>query len=104
MDTKRVTLAATVMAGRKLLRPFLIFKGKQNGRIPMRDFSTYPIAEKDACQDKAWMDEVDMHQWIDDVLKPWKDKQDIASQSVEPPILILDAYRMHQMGSVLNRI
>ena len=103
-DTKHVTLAATVTAGGKMLRPFLIFKGKQNGRIAMREFSTYPIPGKYACQDKAWMDEVAMHQWIDDVLKPWKDEQDIASQSVEPPILILDAYRVHQMGSVVNRI
>jgi hypothetical protein len=30
-DTKRVTLAATVTASRKMLVPFLIFKGKPNG-------------------------------------------------------------------------
>ena len=55
-DTKRVTLADTVTAGGKMLRPFLIFKGKQNGHIIMCEFSTYPIAGKYACQDKAWMD------------------------------------------------
>ena len=37
-DTKRVTLAATVTAGGKMLRPFLTFKGKQTGRIAMRKF------------------------------------------------------------------
>jgi hypothetical protein len=104
MDTKHVTLAATVTAGGNMLRPFLIFKGKQNGRITMHKFSTYAIAGKYACQDKAWMDEVAMHWWIDDILKPWKDEQDIASQSMEPSILSLDAYRVHQMGSVMNRI
>ena len=41
-DTKRITLAATVTASGKMLPPFLIFKGKPNGRIAMREFSTNP--------------------------------------------------------------
>ena len=35
-ETKRVTLAATVTASGKLLTPFLIFKGQQNGHIVQR--------------------------------------------------------------------
>ena len=33
MDTKRVAVAATVTASRKMLPPFMIFKGAPNGRI-----------------------------------------------------------------------
>jgi hypothetical protein len=101
-DTKRVILAVTVTASGKVLAPFLIFKGKPSGRIAMRKFSTYPNAGKYACQEKAWMDEKKMHEWIDVVLKPWKDDQDSNNPSPEPPIIILDAYRIHQMGLVVN--
>ena len=52
-DKMPVTLAATVMASGKMLRPFLIFKGKQIGRIAMLKFSTYTSIGKYACQDKA---------------------------------------------------
>ena len=34
----------------------------------------------------------------------WKANRDENNPSVEPPILILDAYRMHQMGSIVNQI
>jgi hypothetical protein len=50
------------------------------------------------------MGEVVMHQWVDDILKPWKDAWDSISHNVEPHIIILDAYCVHQMGSVVNRI
>ena len=103
-DTKRVTLAVTVTATGKMLPPFLIFKGKPNGRIAMREFSTYPAHGRYACQEKAWMDEVRMHEWVETVLKPWKDERDENHPNMNPPILILDAYRVHQMGSVVNRI
>jgi hypothetical protein len=103
-DTKRVTLAATVTASGKMLAPFLIFKGKPNGRIATREFATFPSEGEYACQDKAWMDEVRMHEWVAKVLKPWKNHRDANYPSAEPPLLILDAYRVHQMGSVVNRI
>ena len=45
-----------------------------------------------------------MNKWIDVVLQPWKANRDENNPSVEPPILILDAYRVHQMGSVVNWI
>jgi hypothetical protein len=45
-----------------------------------------------------------MHVWIDAVLKPYKDKKDARDPGGPPPILILDAYRIHQMGLVVNRI
>ncbi len=45
-----------------------------------------------------------MHEWIDKVLKPWKDERDSNNLDINPPVLILDAYRVHLMGSVVNRI
>ena len=50
------------------------------------------------------MDKVRMHEWIDKVLKPWKDERDSNNPDINPPVLILDAYRVHLMGSVVNRI
>jgi hypothetical protein len=50
-DTKQVTLAATVTASGKMLSPFLIFKGKPNGRIAMWEFSTFPTQAQYACQE-----------------------------------------------------
>jgi hypothetical protein len=99
-DTKRATLAATVTGSGKLLTPFLIFKGKSNGRIAAKELQTYPNECIYACQEKAWMDEVMMHKWIDLVLIPWKESRNPGVI----PVLILDAYRVHMMGSVVNRI
>ena len=99
-DTKRATLAATVTGSGKLLTPFLIFKGKANGRIASKELQTYPKECIYACQEKAWMDESMMNTWIDLVLIPWKNSRDPGVI----PMLVLDAYRVHMMGSVVNRI
>ncbi len=50
------------------------------------------------------MNEDKMHEWIDVVLAPWKAARDEQNMGGDPPLLILDAYRVHQMGSVVNRI
>jgi len=73
INTKQVTLAATVTASGKMLPPFLIFKGKPNGWIAMWEFLTFPASGRYACQEKAWMDEKRMQEWVDVVLKPWKE-------------------------------
>jgi hypothetical protein len=48
------------------------------------------------------MDETMMHEWIDVVLKPWKESWDANNSHVQLPIGVLDAYLMHQMGSMVN--
>jgi hypothetical protein len=85
-------------------KPFLIFKGKPIGHIAMHELSIYLEAGKSACQEMVWMDEMKMHEWIDEVFTWWKAAWDLNNVSVEPPIFIFDAYRVHQMGSVANRI
>ncbi len=99
-DTKRVTLAVTVDGGGNMLPPMLIFKGTVNGRIANHEFSTYPDSGHYCCQKKAWMDKELMNRWIDQVLIPWK----MTKPPGVVPTLILDAYRVHMMGSIVNRI
>ncbi len=41
-----------------------------------------------------------MNVWIDLVLIPWKNARD----PDVVPLLVLDAYRVHMMGSIVNRI
>jgi len=80
--------------------PFLIFKGKRQGRIERREFSTYPDGCFYAVQDNAWMDEIAMLSWVNNVLKPHVESapDDII------PILLLDSYRCHTMQSVVRKI
>jgi hypothetical protein len=102
-DTKRATLAAAVTGSGDLLTPMLIFKGKKDGRIATKDLKNYPSGCLYACQAKAWMDEDKMNEWIDVVLIPWVKKR----RAVNPycvPLLLLDSYRVHMMGSVVLRI
>ena len=51
----------------------------------------------------GWMRKM-VNEWIDVVLKPWKDDRDATNPSIQQPIIILDAYPVHQMGSVVNHI
>ena len=65
-----------------------------------KEFSTYPSHGQYLCQPKAWMDEDAMNKWIDLVLIPWKGTK-------APGIiltLILDVYRIHMMGNIVNLI
>jgi hypothetical protein len=95
-DMKHIPLAAAAIASGNMLPPYLIFKGKPNGCIASWEFWTFPDTGNYACQDKAWMDEGMMHKWIDVVLRPWKEMQDFNQPCTQPPILILDAYRVHR--------
>jgi hypothetical protein len=84
----------------ELLPPFLIFKGAQNGRIAKTELGTFPEMGFYAMQCKAWMDESMMSVWIEKCLLPWK-------ETLPPgvtPLLILDSFRVHMMGSVVEKI
>ena len=50
------------------------------------------------------MDEALMNEWIEIVLILWKANCNGNNLSLQPPILVLDAYCVQQMGSVINRI
>ena len=103
-STMRLTCAVTVSAAGDILRPFIVFKGKCDGRIA-REFgnpekSDFPVDCSYMCQDRAWMDEAVMLQWVKEVLEPW-------SKHVPPgivPYLLLDSYKCHLMSSVVRAI
>jgi hypothetical protein len=50
------------------------------------------------------MDKAKMQECIEVMLIPWKEVQDTDNLDVWPPIIILDAYLLHKMGSVLNKL
>jgi hypothetical protein len=78
----------------------VIFKGKPNGRIAKMEFARYPAPHHYCCQKNAWMDEAVMLAWVDDILQPYVET---ALDDVIP-LLILDSYQCHMMGSVVQRI
>ena len=92
-DTKRVTLAVTVDPNGKMLPPMLLFKGSTNGQI-----GAYPDCYHYGCQKKAWIDEEMMDKWIDFVFIPWRS----TTSPAVVPLLILKAYCVHMMGTVVN--
>ena len=99
-DTKRATCAMTVTASGKILKPFLVFKGKPGARIEQREFPSFSKECFYACQDNAWMDEGVMLLWIEKVLKPHV----FGAPENIVPILFLDSYRCHMMASVVEKI
>ena len=101
-STMRLTCAATVSAAGDILRPFIIFKGKCDGRIAHvfqnPEKSGYLVDCSYICQERAWMDEAVMLQWVKQVLEPW-------SKNVPDgimPYLLLDSYKCHLMSSVVH--
>ena len=55
-QTKRATAALTVTAAGDFLSPMIIFKGKPDGQIALRELPTLDPTSIYACQDAAWMD------------------------------------------------
>ncbi len=45
-----------------------------------------------------------MNEWIDIDLMLWKANCNARNPSLQPPILVLDAHRVHEMGLVVKRI
>jgi hypothetical protein len=78
----------------------IIFKGAPNGRIARMEFASYPTTNHYCCQENAWMDEAMMLAWVEEVLMPY-----IATAPDHiVPLLILDSYCCHMMGSIIQRI
>ena len=103
-STMWLTCAVTVSAARDILRPFIVFKGKHDGRI-VHEFqnpekSGFLVDSSYICQDRAWMDEAVMLQWVKEVLEPWS--KHVPAGIV--PYLLLDSYKCHLMSSVVHAI
>jgi hypothetical protein len=99
-DTKRVTVAVTIAADGMVLPLMLIFKGQPGGRIAKTEFATYPATHRYRCQANAWMDEVCMTAWVNEVLAPY-----VATAPDDVvPLLVLDSYQCHMTALVVQMI
>jgi len=54
-----------------MLTPALVFKGEPEVHIATQDFPAYPCGCIYACHSLAWMDELVMLKWVEEVLKPY---------------------------------
>ncbi len=99
-DTKQVTVVVTIAVDGMVLPLMLIFKGQPSRRITKTEFATYPATHHYQCQANAWMDEVRMIAWVNEVLAPY-----IATAPDDiVPLLVLDSYQCHMMASVVQMI
>ena len=101
-EKMRCTVNVTVTMSGEVLAPYIIFKGKEGGRIETKEFPTYPSGAHYGINKNAWCDSVQMQKWIQVVLKPWIFEG--YETSAEVPVLILDAYSVHQMSTTVNAI
>ena len=102
-STPRASLNVGITLAGTFLKPMTIFKGKSGGTIASKELPTFPSEGLWACQAKAWCDEKCMLEWVDGAIKPWKAQVD-ASYPNHIPILILDSFKVHMMGSVVSYI
>ena len=74
--------------------------GKRGGAIECRELPSYPEGAVYKCRDKAWFTEVIMLEWVHNILAPY-----VATPPPGiVPLLYLDSFRVHMMGSVINAI
>ena len=90
-------LLGVTMSGIKL-KPFLIFKGKPEGRI-IREFSQlkYPDGYIYTVQEKAWIDEASFGVWIE---KVWR----LFCEDKPATYLIMDQCKVHMINSIVSQL
>ena len=73
---------------------------KRGGTIECRELATYSVGAVYKVQPKAWFSEGIMLEWVKEVLAPYV--------AMPPPgivpLLYLDSFRVHMMGSVVSAI
>jgi hypothetical protein len=73
---------------------------KRGGAIERRELVTYPAGAVYKVQPKAWFSEDIMLEWVEEVLAPYV----VTSPPGIVPLLYLDSFRVHMMGSVVSAI
>jgi hypothetical protein len=101
-DTRQATCALMCTAAGNFLCPMIIYKGKAAGDIAKRELKHHNPTSVYACQDAAWMDEVCMLWWADEIFKPYLKYNPPPPGIV--PIILLGAYQCHMMASITNKI
>ncbi len=99
-DTRRATVAVTIMGDDTVLPLTIIFKGNHDRRIAQLEFVTYPARHHYCCQDTVWMDKHVMLTWVEEVLAPYV----MTAPDDIIPLMILDSYQCHMMASVVYKI
>ena len=100
-DSKRCTVAFTITASGEIIKLMVVYAGTRGGRIATHELPQHPQDMHYAAQQKAWFDEVTMLEWVEKVL----DAPDVAMAPVGIiPILFLDSFKVHLLGSVANAI
>jgi DDE superfamily endonuclease len=84
-SSQRCTVMLGVTGDGQKFPPLIIFKGLNRQMVTLEDDHLgYPLSNKYAVQDRAWMDTPTMHKWIDEVYGPW------ALQINGPNMVLLD--------------
>ena len=99
-SSQRATVLLGVTQNGEKFPPFVVFKGKQGTRIHREVTGNvvlrgYPEDLVMSVQDKAWMDELRMLEWIERIWVPW-----ITEKGHKHSLLIMDAHKVHLMKSV----
>lgn len=97
-SSRCTVLLGVTLSGRKL-PPFIIFKGKSNGRIS-REWTgetSFPSDCMYAVQEKAWIDEKTFLEWVHKVWSPFTFRK-------KSSYLLMDECTVHLMGSCLHAI
>ena len=97
-SSARVTVAVPVSSASDMIKPMIVFKGQQSGRIALKELPTFENKEKahHICQPRAWMDEENMCCWVTQILQPYAQRHAAGS----PVVLFLDSFKVHKMDSV----
>ena len=72
-NTSRATISVSITADGRVLTPMLTFKGTREGRITTRELPQNPHWYHLFLnhQEKAWVDEITMLDWVEHVLQPY---------------------------------
>lgn len=98
-SSQRCSILLGVTKSGEKLPPFLIFKGKPNGRIAREwtgktRFSSSSIY---TVQEKAWVEKTVFSYWVDKIWKPFCENKDHT-------YLLMDEFAVHLMAHCVNRI
>ena len=92
----RCTILLGVTASGDKLKPFIVWKGTENGRIKKKECHILNQASYHETQKKAWVDERVFKVWIDKIWKPF------AEQCPGLSYLIMDRFKVQHTYSIYN--
>jgi hypothetical protein len=70
-NSKRCTVAFTVMASGRKTAPMIVYPAVPGGVIERRELPTHPTGMHYTVQKKGWFDECVMLEWVNNVLAPY---------------------------------